>query len=239
MIQVEDLQKSFGDHRVIDHANLVVKDNETLVIIGPSGEGKTVFIKLLNRLLEPDAGRILYDGKDITRMKKGEFYRFRKRIAFVFQQAALFDFLTIRDNLLLFLTMHENIPVARQEKMAREALSYVGLERSVLDKYPSEISGGMKKRVAIARAFIQRPQYIFYDEPTTGLDEINAQKVSELIETLKHDIHATSIIVTHDINLMNSVADRVAFFYKGKIKQIVKPEEIKEEMLTFLYKGVA
>jgi len=195
MIQIKNLSKSFEGQKIIKNVNLEIYDNETLVILGPSGQGKTVFIKTIVRLFEPDSGEIIFDGINICSLKKRQLDEFRKKIAFVFQNS------------------------------------------DVLEKYPEELSGGMKKRVAIARALIKRPKYIFYDEPTTGLDKANAEKVSRLINLFKNEINTTSIVVTHDIQLMKDVADRVALLSNGRIEFIGKKEEIDNEKLSLLYNG--
>ncbi len=235
MIQVRDLHKSFDGMPVLKGINLDIKNSETLVILGPSGQGKTVFIKTLVRLINPDHGNIHYDEKDILRFSRKELYRFQDRIAFVFQNSALLDFLSVQDNLRLFLVMHKTLLPKEVNHRVMEALHFVGLDDEVLDKFPEELSGGMRKRVAIARAMIKRPNYIFYDEPTTGLDQSNADKVSELINMLKKEISATSIIVTHDIKLMRDVADRVALLKEGNISFVGRRDEVSDQMLDFLY----
>jgi len=237
MIQIRNLSKSFEEQTIITDINIDVYDNETLVILGPSGQGKTVFIKTIVRLFEPEAGEIIFDGKNICNLKKSALNEFRKSISFVFQNSALFDFLNVRENLSLYLVMHKNMRQDEIEPIIEKALNFVGLGNDVLDKFPEELSGGMKKRVAIARAFIKNPKYIFYDEPTTGLDKTNAEKVSYLINMLKNEIKATSIVVTHDIQLMEDIADRVALLNNGKISFIGKKEEINNEMLALLYNG--
>ena len=235
MIKVENLTKSFENLKVLKNINLEIYDNETLVILGPSGQGKTVFIKTIIRLLEPDSGNIQFNGVDILNLNKKDLNEFRKNIAFVFQNSALFDFLNVSENLSLYLKMHKNLSKNKIDETINETLSFVGLDGDIYDKYPEELSGGMKKRVAIARAMIKKPKYIFYDEPTTGLDKTNAKKVSELIEMLKHKISAISVIVTHDIKLMQEVSDRVALLKEGRIISVGKKEEISTDTLEYLY----
>jgi len=235
MIEVRGLQKGFDGQPVLRGIDLDIRDGETMVILGPSGQGKTVFIKALVRLLEPDAGSIAYDGANIVGMDKRAFREFQKDIAFVFQNSALFDFLSVNDNLSLFLQMHHNRPPAEIAERVSQALAFVGLDTGVLAKFPEELSGGMKKRVAIARAMIKRPKYLFYDEPTTGLDRGSSEKVSELIRMLRGEIAVTSIIVTHDIALMQDVSDRVALLKEGRIVFVGGKDEISAEMLEFLY----
>jgi len=235
MIEVRGLQKGFDGQPVLRGIDLDIRDGETMVILGPSGQGKTVFIKALVRLLEPDAGSIAYDGANIVGMDKRAFREFQKDIAFVFQNSALFDFLSVNDNLSLFLQMHHNRPPAEIAERVSQALAFVGLDTGVLAKFPEELSGGMKKRVAIARAMIKRPKYLFYDEPTTGRDRGSSEKVAELIRMLRGEIAVTSIIVTHDIALMQDVSDRVALLKEGRIVFVGGKDEISAEMLEFLY----
>ena len=235
MIKVRGLKKRFEDKEVLKGIDIDIFDNETIVILGPSGQGKTVMIKSMIRLMEPDAGEIYFDDENIREYNKRELENFRKKIAYVFQNSALFDFLDVRENLALFLRMHKRMQEEEIEKKIVEALSFVGLSKDVLDKYPEELSGGMKKRVAIARAMIKEPKYIFYDEPTTGLDKKNAELVSNLIKVLKEKISTTSIIVTHDIELMENVSDRVALLKDGKVFFVGKKEEISDETLEYLY----
>ncbi len=235
MISVRGLRKRFEDKEVLKGIDIDIFDNETIVILGPSGQGKTVMIKSMIRLMEPDAGEIYFDDENIREYNKRELEDFRKKIAYVFQNSALFDFLDVRENLALFLRMHKKMHEEKIEHKIVEALSFVGLNRDVLDKYPEELSGGMKKRVAIARAMIKEPKYIFYDEPTTGLDKKNAELVSNLIKVLKQKISSTSIIVTHDIELMENVSDRVALLKDGKVFFVGKKEEISDETFEYLY----
>jgi phospholipid/cholesterol/gamma-HCH transport system ATP-binding protein len=235
VIEVRKIHKSFNEVPVLKGIDLDVHDNETLVILGPSGQGKTVFIKTLVRLIEPDSGRIAYDGLDIVTLKPRELPEFRKQIAFVFQNSALFDFLNVEDNLSLFPEMHGSLPRKSVLKQAMDAIRFVGLDNEVMDKFPEELSGGMRKRVAIARAIIKKPRYIFYDEPTTGLDTTNAGMVSRLILMLKKEFAMTSVIVTHDIELMKAVADRVALLKDGLIIDSGDKDKMSGKKLQFLY----
>lgn len=237
MIQIENLKKSFDGELILKGIDLEIRENETMVILGPSGQGKTVFIKALVRLLEPDSGKIIYGEEDILKYNSAQLYEFRKHIAFVFQNSALFDFLDVRENLSLFLRMHRNMRDEQIHPVIKEVLEIVGLDELVLDKFPEELSGGMRKRVAIARALIKQPHCIFYDEPTTGLDQNNAEKVSELIGMLKEKVSATSVVVTHDIELMNRVADRVALLREGTICFVGRKEEVTPETLDAFYRG--
>ena len=235
MIRAIGVKKSFEKQHVLKGVSLDVRDNETMVILGPSGQGKTVFIKTLVRLMEPDAGVLEYDGVDILTLKDRQLQEFRTSIAFVFQNSALFDFLNVRENMALYLRMHRDFGDEEIEERIVNALHVVGLQEEVLDKFPEELSGGMKKRVAIARAIVKEPRYLFYDEPTTGLDRRNSQLVSELIGMLKKEIRITSVVVTHDILLMREVSDRVALLKDGAIFSIGTKEELSPETLNYLY----
>ncbi len=242
MIEVRELSKNYNGVPVLNGIDLDINDSETLVILGPSGQGKTVFIKSLVRLIEPDSGTIRYDGIDVLTLPKRKFISVQKKIAFVFQDNALFDFLNVKENLSLYLRMHSKLS---EKEIIREvliAIEFVRLNEEVLDKYPEELSGGMMKRIAIARAIIQQPCYMFYDEPTTGLDEANVEMVVELIHKFKKRVCkfekrvcATVVIVTHDIHLMHAVSDRVVLLKEGKIVFVGKKEEISEESLHRLY----
>lgn len=235
VIRIVDVTKDFGPQRVLRGVSLEIRDNEILVILGPSGQGKTVLIKTLVRLLEPSGGRIEYDGTDILALRRRELQEFRKGVAFVFQNSALFDFLDVRDNLALFLKMHRPLGAGEIEERIVRAIRFVGLEEAVLDKFPEELSEGMKKRVAIARAMVKEPRYIFYDEPTNGLDKYNARLVSELVVMLKEEIRATSIVVTHDIVLTREVADRVALLKDGLIRSVGPKDALTADILNDLY----
>ncbi len=235
MIRIVDVTKDFGLQKVLRGVSLEIRDNEILVILGPSGQGKTVLIKTLVRLLEPSGGRIEYDGTDIIALRRRELQEFRKSVAFVFQNSALFDFLDVRENLALFLKMHRNLGAGEIEDRIVRAIRFVGLQEEALDKFPEELSEGMKKRVAIARAMVKEPRYIFYDEPTNGLDKHNARLVSELVVMLKEEIRATSIVVTHDIALTREVADRVALLKDGMIRSVGTKDELTADILNDLY----
>jgi len=237
VIRIRGLRKSFEGKPVLRGIDLDIEEHKTLVILGPSGEGKTVFIKSMVRLIEPDAGCVEYDGRNIYRMREREFREIRKRIAFVFQANALFDFLDVERNLSLFLRMHSSLSPDRIHRKVGEVLKFVGFDQEVSGMYPEELSGGMSKRVAIARAMLQRPRIIFYDEPTVGLDKGNVSKVIDLIALLKKQVCATSVIVTHDIALMHKVADRVSLLKEGRVVFTGDKDAVTEAELSKLYAG--
>jgi phospholipid/cholesterol/gamma-HCH transport system ATP-binding protein len=235
VIEVRGLYKSFDGKPILRGIDLDFEECETTVILGPSGQGKTVLIKTLVRLIEPDAGRVSFDGEDIHALPIKRFRRLQNQMAFVFQANALFDFLNVRDNLSLFMRMHRGLSPDEAESHVLSAVRFVGLDSSVLDKYPEELSGGMQKRVAVARGILKDPRVIFYDEPTVGLDEGNVRKIVELIQRLKEHVCATSVIVTHDIPLMQKVADKVALLREGRIVFTGRKEDVTAEMLQNLY----
>jgi len=216
MIRIKDLHKSFGEQKVLDGINLDIKDGETIAIIGRSGCGKSVLIKHIIGLLKPDRGTIEVDGKIINNLSEDELYELRKSFGFLFQGAALFDSLTVEEN--VGLALIENTRMKREEirKVVDEKLALVNLF-GINDKKPAELSGGMKKRVGLARALVTNPKYIIYDEPTTGLDPISSDTIDQLIYDLSKKLKVTSIVVTHDMVSVRKVADRIAMIHDGKI----------------------
>ena len=216
VIEVVDLRKSFGDHEVLKGVNLKVDDGETLVVLGPSGCGKSVLLKHIIGLMKPDSGRILFEGADITDMDHKELSRIRMGFGMVFQGAALFDSMTVGENVGLPLREHRQLKGPELQRIVEEKLGLVGLE-DISGLYPSEISGGMKKRVALARAVALDPDVILYDEPTTGLDPVMAEQINELIRSIQKKVNATSIVVTHDLHSACFTGDRVALMTEGTI----------------------
>lgn len=216
MIRIKDLHKSFGEQKVLNGINLEINDGETIAIIGRSGCGKSVLIKHIIGLLKPDKGLIEVDGKIVNELDEDELYELRKNFGFLFQGAALFDSLTVEEN--VGLALIENTRMKREEirKIVDEKLALVNLF-GINDKKPAELSGGMKKRVGLARALVTNPKYILYDEPTTGLDPISSDTIDQLIYDLSKKLKVTSIVVTHDLVSVRKVADRVAMIHDGKI----------------------
>jgi len=215
-IVVEGVSKSFGTKVVLDGADLLIHKGETIVIIGRSGEGKSVLLKHIVRLLEPDAGRIWVEGSDVQTLEDGPLMDLRRKFGFLFQGAALFDSMTICRNIGLALEEHTDWPAAKIRARACECLAQVGLVGAE-DKLPSELSGGMKKRAGLARAIVMEPRYILYDEPTTGLDPITSDTINDLIIQLQKDLGVTSIVVTHDMPSAFKIADRMAMLSRGRI----------------------
>jgi len=226
MIEIHDLYKSFGDKQVLSGVNLTINKGHTTVVIGRSGCGKSVLIKHIVGLLQPDAGRVKVEGKIVSDMNEKEIYELRKMFGFLFQGAALFDSLTVEENVALPLEESKNgFTKSEIEKIVREKLDIVGL-RDIYKLKPAELSGGMKKRVGLARALVTDPEYILYDEPTTGLDPIMSDSIDILIKELSRKLSVTSVVVTHDLYSVKNVADKVAMMHNGKIHFEGTPEEL-------------
>jgi phospholipid/cholesterol/gamma-HCH transport system ATP-binding protein len=216
MIQIQDIRKQFAGKPVLKQVDLDIPSGKTTVIIGKSGCGKTVLLKSIIGLIKPDRGRILVDGEDIVRMRKKELYGIRKRFGMLFQGAALFDSMTVEENVGLPLREHTPLDPAARRRKVEEKLEMVGLPH-LLDKKPSELSGGMKKRVGLARALVMEPEYLLYDEPTTGLDPITADTINRLIVDMNRRLNITAIAVTHDMASANVIGDRVAMLHEGSV----------------------
>ena len=216
-ILLDGVSKTFGGNVVLDGLNLTVERGESLAIIGQSGSGKSVTLKCILGLLRPDAGSIQVDGEEVTGLSGGALDRIRAKFGMLFQGSALFDSLPIWRNVTFGLTQGRRIDVAHMRAVAEENLERVGLDRRVLNLRPSELSGGMQKRVALARAIAPRPEIIFFDEPTTGLDPIRADVINDLIVSLVDDLGVTALTITHDMASARKIAHRVAMLYQGKI----------------------
>ncbi len=226
MIEIKDLHKSFGSKKVLQGVNLTINKGETIVIIGRSGCGKSVLIKHIVGLLEPDSGHVKVEGQMVSDLGEIELYEIRKKFGFLFQGSALFDSMTVEENVGLPLVESKISHSKSDIKTAvEEKLSLVGLSGNLKLK-PSELSGGMKKRVALARALITNPSYILYDEPTTGLDPIMSDSIDNLIKDLAEKLNVTSIVVTHDMYSVKNVANKVAMMNEGIIYFTGKPEEL-------------
>jgi phospholipid/cholesterol/gamma-HCH transport system ATP-binding protein len=225
-IECRDVWKSFGRKSVLRGLNLTIQPGETVVIIGQSGSGKSVLLKHIVGLIYPDKGAILVDGVDITKLNRKNLFELRMHFGMVFQGAALFDSYTVEENVGLALREHTDLSDEDVARIAGEKLRMVGLD-SIGDKHPAELSGGMKKRVGFARAIVMDPKCVLYDEPTTGLDPINADVINNLIVKLSNELHITSIVVTHDLASAYKVADRIVMLHDGKVLFDGSPEQVK------------
>ena len=228
MIEIRSLRKRLAGKQVLDGVDLVVREGESVVVMGPSGTGKSVLLKHIVGLFDPDEGDVLVDGMSVSQADGRTIKQIRSCISYVFQNSALFDSLTVEGNILLGLPEdHCKRPGVDCRQLVREALEHVNLGPEVLELLPAELSGGMQKRVALARAVVGRQRYILYDEPTTGLDPLNAANINELIARLKHEIGSTSVIVTHDVDSAFFLADRIAVLSDGIVQAIGTPEELR------------
>ena len=216
-LSIKKLSKSFAENKVLNEIDMDVYDKESLVILGGSGSGKSVLIKTIVGLMEPDSGGIYYDGTDVTNLSNRSRGNLMSRFGFLFQGGALFDSLRVWENIAFYLLHNKYLAISEAKEIAVKKLQAVGLTSEVLYKYPSELSGGMQKRVALARAIANDPEVIFFDEPTTGLDPIMSNVINNLICQVRKSLNTTTITITHDINSAKSIATRVAMLYKGKI----------------------
>jgi phospholipid/cholesterol/gamma-HCH transport system ATP-binding protein len=227
IISIRNLHKRFGTQEVLDGLDLDVNSCESLVILGRSGCGKSVLLKHITGLISPDYGSIMFEGEDITKFNRRKLFEMRKHFGMLFQGAALFDSMTVGENVGLPLVKHGHKSDEEAREIVFEKLKLIGLT-DVFDSYPSQLSGGMKKRVGLARAIVMDPQVVLYDEPTTGLDPIMADVINSLIRDLQHELKITSVVVTHDINSAYRVADRMTMLHEGKIIYSGSPEETRE-----------
>ena len=214
MIEVRNLTKSFGDKVVLDNINVTFETGKTNLIIGQSGSGKTVLMKNLVGLLQPTSGEVLYDDRDFIRMSKKENVQMRREMGMIFQSAALFDSLNVLENVMFPLDMFSTMNYRERVKRAQECLDRVNLIEAQ-QKYPGEISGGMQKRVAIARAIVMNPKYLFCDEPNSGLDPKTSLVIDELLSGITKDYNMTTIINTHDMNSVMGIGENICFIYQG------------------------
>ena len=228
MIQLRGVKKRFGAQVVLDGVDFDVQEGETVALLGPSGTGKSVLLKHIIGLIRPDAGTVIVDDKDVIRLKRDELAELRSHIGYVFQNGALFDSMDVEENIRLGITDEEKYnDMEYVHERVRQCLSLVNLQPDVvLRKFPAELSGGMRKRVGIARAIAGQPKYLLYDEPTSGLDPVNADVIDSLIERLQQEIGVTSVVVTHDVRGSFRVADRIALLAQAKIRAVGTAEEI-------------
>jgi len=225
-IECRNLYKSFGAKPVLQGVNLTVEQGETMVILGGSGSGKTVLLKHVNGLMSPESGEVFLEGLEISRLGEDELGAARKQVAMVFQGSALFDSLTVGENVAYPLDEHTDWPPDEIRERVKKVLSLVGLGGTE-ELYPAALSGGMKKRVALARALALNPKGLLYDEPTTGLDPMMTQRINRLIRDLQQRLGVTSVVVTHDLDSAFAVADRLAFLSEGRIQVVGTRDEIK------------
>lgn len=227
MIEFKDIAKSFGPKRVLDGVSFHVKRGEVFFIIGASGVGKSVLIKHLVGLLYPDGGEIWLDGQEISRLDEKGMYPVRKKCAMVFQHSTLFDSMTCAENVALPLRKHKGLKPREALEEARRRLQIVNMNEFG-DRYPSELGDGMRKRVAIARALTLDPEFVLFDEPTTSLDPVSARRVDKLIRELSDKLGVTSIVVSHDLVSIFTIADRIVMLYKGQVRLLGTRDDFKK-----------
>jgi phospholipid/cholesterol/gamma-HCH transport system ATP-binding protein len=227
IIEFKNITKRFGGRAVLDHLNIEIPRGKITFIVGKSGEGKSVTIKHIMGLLKPDEGRIIVDGEDITDFDHETLRNYRKKFGMLFQQAALFDSLTVGENVIFPLKEHTKMPLPDMLKRVETVLSEVGLP-NMQHKYPTELSTGEKKRVGLARALVARPEIILYDEPTTGMDPLVSEMIDELIVQVNREIkEITSIVISHDLKAALATAEYIVFLYKGKVALAGTPADFK------------
>ncbi len=225
-IRLLDVRKGFGPKEVLRGFSLEIRDGETAVIVGPSGSGKSVLLKHIVGLLKPDAGSIVVDGHEVAELKKEDLTALRRRIGYVFQFAALFDSMTIAENIGMGLRRRSDWGPDRIGARARECLALVGLE-NMGDRYPSQLSGGQRKRAGLARAIAGSPKFLLYDEPTTGLDPVTTSVIDRLILRMRGELGVTGLVVTHDMTSAFRVGDRITLLYKGRARFTGTPDEFR------------
>jgi phospholipid/cholesterol/gamma-HCH transport system ATP-binding protein len=229
MIELRNVHKAFGKQVVLNGVDFEVREGETVALLGPSGTGKSVLLKHIIGLIRPDIGEIYVDGKDVCRLKRKELSELRSQIGYVFQNGALFDSMNVFENVRLGITDEDkygDLEYCRQR--VSECIRLVNLPADTVQKYPAQLSGGMRKRVGIARAIAGRPKYLLYDEPTSGLDPVNADIIDGLVQRLDNELGVTSVMVTHDVRGAFRVADRLALLSEGKLVMQGTPQEFLE-----------
>ncbi len=240
MIEIVHLQKSFGEKKVLKDVSLKIPKGKTTCILGGSGSGKSTLIKCLIGLLNASSGKILVDGRDITKIKSEiKLAAVRRRFGYLFQEGALFDSMTVGENVTFGLKYLTDVPESEYPRVIKEKLALVGLKEDVAELNPSELSGGMKKRVSLARVLAVEPEVILYDEPTTGLDPIMSDIISDLIMDLKAKLGVTSVVITHDMHSAFKIADYIAFLYEGNILLHGTPEEFRKTDNPYVKQFVA
>ncbi len=226
MIQLIDVRKRFGKQEVLKGVNLELEDGKTTVIIGRSGGGKSVLLKHMIGLIKPDSGQVLIDGVDITTLNERELNEIRKKFGMLFQEGALFDSMSVGENVAFPLREHTKLSDSEVRDKVADRLRAVGLT-GIENKMPSEISGGMRKRVGLARAIALHPQFVLFDEPTTGLDPVMTEAINQLILEIRNRFHLTCIVISHDLDSTFKISDKIAMLYEGEIIEYGTPEDIK------------
>jgi phospholipid/cholesterol/gamma-HCH transport system ATP-binding protein len=225
-ITLERVRKTFGAKVVLDSVDLEIRDGETLAVIGASGSGKSVLLKTIVRLLEPDAGRIVVDGQDVLSLHRQQLYALRRHVGYVFQFAALFDSMSVFDNVAMGLRRSGEMTESQVQERVLESLRRVEMS-GYEDRLPSQISGGQRKRVGLARAIATGPKYLLYDEPTSGLDPVTTAVIDELIQRMARELSVTSVVVTHDMGSAYRIANRIAMLHRGRIRFAGTADEIR------------
>ena len=227
MIELKNVSMSFKERRILNDVSFQVKTGETMVVIGPSGAGKSTLLRLMIGLLKPTSGRILIEGREITRLKEAELNKIRRNMGMVFQYSALFDSMTVGENVAFGIRQHTDMPEEKILSVIRRTLRMVGMmgRENVM---PNELSGGMKKRVGLARAIALNPQIVLYDEPTAGLDPVMSATINRLIMSTRRILGVTAVVVTHDMDSAFTIADRIAMMYDEKIIEIATPDEFRQ-----------
>lgn len=237
MICISNVSKSFGDQRVLDGIDLQIQKGEILVVLGESGTGKSVLLKNIMGLLKPDQGSIAIDGVDIVNLKEKELLKIRKKIGYLFQEGALYDFMNVYENIAFPLREHEHLTSSAIKEKVHNILKLVDLS-GVENKLPSELSGGMRKRVGLARSIILDSKILLCDEPTSGLDPIRSRDISDLIHDVSKKLNCTTVITSHDIQNSFRIADRVALVRQGKVIALGSPEDLKNSSNAFVQEFV-
>ena len=238
-IRLQDVHKAFGTKKVLDGVDLEIRTGESLVIIGGSGTGKSVTLKCILGLLTPDSGHVEIDGKNLSTLSRKEHDEAISQIGMLFQSGALFDSLSVCENVAFSLIQNQKMNKREAKKIAIEKLAQVGLPQSVADSYPADLSGGMRKRVGLARAIATNPNVIFFDEPTTGLDPIMSDVINDLIVSTVKTLGATALTITHDMNSARKIADRIAMLYEGKIIWVGTVKELDKTTNPYVRQFVA
>jgi phospholipid/cholesterol/gamma-HCH transport system ATP-binding protein len=238
LIQLKNVNKNFGERKVLQNVSLDVHAGETLVIIGRSGVGKSTILKLMAGLAMPDSGEVWIEGEEICHLKEGELNELRKKMGVVFQYAALFDSLTVFENIAFRLLRDFKMTEAQAVEVVKQKLELVGLKDDLLSLKPAQLSGGMRKRVGLARAIAVNPEIVLYDEPTSGLDPVTSEAINDLILDMQKKLKMTSVVVTHDMHSAYKVANRIAMIYDGKIIEVGTPDEIKKSKDPYIIQFV-